>query len=315
MLQKLALVLLLGQLCAQGVISNDTDKSTHAPEVDAHGSDIVITNVTVPTEPPVPTTENPHNITTSPPTTTHPTTVTPSTPPTPTPAPVPKFPANVGTWNVTDTTRNITCIIFTGALELEIRPADNTTKDVEYIPIPKDAHATGNCGNSSATEQELMLDWTEPGTNLTKQLTFRFLLNKTAAGELGGPISPKHYALADLKGFVHYDQNHTTSERKFAFEGLYAYQTEESKSYHCLARESLTSKDHVVLKLERLQLQAFHTTNDTTFGAINGCSLDGYVADIVPIAVGASLAALVAIVLVAYLIGRRRSRARGYQSV
>lgn len=45
------------------------------------------------------------------------------------------------------------------------------------------------------------------------------------------------------------------------------------------------------------------------------CSLDGYVADIVPIAVGASLAGLVAIVLVAYLIGRRRSRARGYQSV
>jgi lysosomal-associated membrane protein 1/2 len=42
--------------------------------------------------------------------------------------------------------------------------------------------------------------------------------------------------------------------------------------------------------------------------------LDG-VTDIVPIAVGASLAGLVVVVLIAYLIGRRRSRARGYQSV
>jgi len=39
------------------------------------------------------------------------------------------------------------------------------------------------------------------------------------------------------------------------------------------------------------------------------------VTDVVPIAVGASLAGLVVIVLIAYLLGRRRSRARGYQSV
>jgi len=37
--------------------------------------------------------------------------------------------------------------------------------------------------------------------------------------------------------------------------------------------------------------------------------------DVVPIAEGAALAGLVVIVLIAYLVGRRRSRARGYQSV
>lgn len=36
---------------------------------------------------------------------------------------------------------------------------------------------------------------------------------------------------------------------------------------------------------------------------------------IVPIAVGCSLAVLILIVLVAYLIGRRRSQARGYLSM
>lgn len=37
--------------------------------------------------------------------------------------------------------------------------------------------------------------------------------------------------------------------------------------------------------------------------------------DVVPIAVGGALAGLVIIVLIAYLVGRKRSRARGYQSV
>jgi len=37
--------------------------------------------------------------------------------------------------------------------------------------------------------------------------------------------------------------------------------------------------------------------------------------DVVPIIVGCALAGLVVLVLIAYLIGRRKSRARGYQSV
>ena len=37
--------------------------------------------------------------------------------------------------------------------------------------------------------------------------------------------------------------------------------------------------------------------------------------DVVPIAVGVALAGLVVLVLVAYLVGRRRSRQRGYESV
>lgn len=36
---------------------------------------------------------------------------------------------------------------------------------------------------------------------------------------------------------------------------------------------------------------------------------------IVPIAVGCSLAALIILVLIAYLVGRRRSQARGYLSM
>lgn len=40
-----------------------------------------------------------------------------------------------------------------------------------------------------------------------------------------------------------------------------------------------------------------------------------YITDIVPIAVGIALIALVIIVLIAYVIGRRRSQSHGYVSM
>lgn len=43
------------------------------------------------------------------------------------------------------------------------------------------------------------------------------------------------------------------------------------------------------------------------------CSFD--TPDIVPITVGCALAALVVVVLIAYLVGRRRSQSRGYLSM
>lgn len=45
------------------------------------------------------------------------------------------------------------------------------------------------------------------------------------------------------------------------------------------------------------------------------CDADEKVSDIVPIAVGVALASLIIVVLIAYLVGRRRSRQKGYQSV
>lgn len=49
------------------------------------------------------------------------------------------------------------------------------------------------------------------------------------------------------------------------------------------------------------------------FCLVKDCKLD--TPDIVPIAVGCALAGLVIIVLIAYLIGRKRSQARGYLSM
>jgi lysosomal-associated membrane protein 1/2 len=70
------------------------------------------------------------------------------------------------------------------------------------------------------------------------------------------------------------------------------------------------------LMLHDIQVQPFMTANATNFhfGDAEECPQD-YTSDIVPIAVGCALAALVVIVLIAYVIGRRRNRARGYESM
>lgn len=90
------------------------------------------------------------------------------------------------------------------------------------------------------------------------------------------------------------------------------------KSYKCFAQRTLKNNDAKdgaqQLKIASSQVEAFRNTTNHNFSPSEECSLDG-VTDIVPIAVGATLAGLVVIVLIAYLIGRRRSRARGYQSV
>jgi lysosomal-associated membrane protein 1/2 len=70
----------------------------------------------------------------------------------------------------------------------------------------------------------------------------------------------------------------------------------------------------VAFDILNIQVQAYMNTTTNTFGTAENCEAP-HNSDIVPIAVGCALAVLVIIVLVAYLIGRRRSRQQGYQSV
>lgn len=60
------------------------------------------------------------------------------------------------------------------------------------------------------------------------------------------------------------------------------------------------------------QLQTGDFPKDQVF---EQCILDTKTSDLVPIIVGACLAGLVIIVLVAYLVGRARARRQGYASV
>ncbi|VDN50532.1 unnamed protein product [Dracunculus medinensis] len=72
------------------------------------------------------------------------------------------------------------------------------------------------------------------------------------------------------------------------------------------------------LDLNNFRVIAFVNLNSDEFPANIGydfCALDSRTSDLVPIIVGACLAILVIIVLIAYLIGRARAKRQGYSSV
>ncbi|TNN67270.1 Lysosome-associated membrane glycoprotein 1 [Liparis tanakae] len=84
------------------------------------------------------------------------------------------------------------------------------------------------------------------------------------------------------------------------------------RSYMCNAEQTLVVVTTFSLNTFRLQVQPFEVTTNQ-FATAEECQMDQDQM-LIPIIVGAALAGLVLIVLIAYLIGRRRSHA-GYQTI
>jgi len=297
------------------------------------GEDDVSKKTTTTTPPPETTKPTEKTTTTIPPTTSTapPTTTTPAPAPVPTTtaAPfVPSWPKNEGEWNVTDAKTNITCIKLNGAFEVVVPYHGNDSKAINgtilnaIVEIPIKAEATGDCGVVNGTHQTITLTWDCTTHDLhPNTLTFHFEANHNSSTV--DQISSGKWALVEISGnisidprfFPHSLENGT--QIPIEIKDLATYQASLDHSYKCMAKETLknTKGSGEAVKVANLQVEAFGTTpHATSFNAAQECTLDG-VTDVVPIAVGASLAGLVVIVLIAYLFGRRRSRARGYQSV
>lgn len=94
-------------------------------------------------------------------------------------------------------------------------------------------------------------------------------------------------------------------------------------SYHCnrVQKVNLTTvidEDDISVPSELIvsgvQFEAFRTKVDDKFSSAIDCD-SSHSTDVVPIAVGAALIALICFVLIAYLVGRKRQQARGYLSM
>ncbi|XP_054945415.1 lysosome-associated membrane glycoprotein 1 [Physeter macrocephalus] len=99
---------------------------------------------------------------------------------------------------------------------------------------------------------------------------------------------------------------------KAANSSLRALQATAGNSYKCNAEERVRVTEAFFLNIFRVWVQAFHVDGDK-FGPAEECQLDED-STLIPIAVGGALAGLVLSVLIAYLIGRKRSHA-GYQTI
>lgn len=97
-----------------------------------------------------------------------------------------------------------------------------------------------------------------------------------------------------------------------------SFKTPSNFSYHCNRNQILNAtkdmRDEKFIVLSKVQFEAFKVGNSKTFDLAKDCD-SNIKPDIVPIAVGLSLIALIIIVLIAYIVGRRRSQARGYLNI
>uniref|UniRef100_A0A1E1XI30 Lysosome-associated membrane glycoprotein 5 n=1 Tax=Amblyomma aureolatum TaxID=187763 RepID=A0A1E1XI30_9ACAR len=251
--------------------------------------------------------------TTEMPSTTHePPTTTPHSkttmPPPPPPTPAPKKEASVNSYNVTEPGTNHTCILVKAALQFRINylTKDNQMKEA-LLPLDNETvvdHVLSSC-SSPGGEQTLALQF---GRNDSLKLSFAkngtVYLHDVTVAYMTDPVNFPDAAKPGEKVTVRNDS-------------FMLYSVPEDRSYHCGVDQPIYLGSNVTLDVISVQLQAF--INSTTekpaqFGAAVECSA-GDISNIVPIAVGAALAALVIIVLIAYLIGRSKSRQKGYQSV
>uniref|UniRef100_A0A8B9C608 Lysosome-associated membrane glycoprotein 1 n=1 Tax=Anser brachyrhynchus TaxID=132585 RepID=A0A8B9C608_9AVES len=229
------------------------------------------------------------------------TTVVPTTPkqttsqvPTASPAPTasPPNPA-VGKYNVTGT--NGTCVLASMGLQLNITYQKKDEKmGLDLLNfIPHNTTASGKCDNASAF------------LNLTFEKTkiiFHFVLNASNDKFFLRGVSVSTTLPSEAKAPVFEASNNSMSELRATV----------GNSYKCSAEENLQVTDKALVNVFNVQVQVFKVDGDK-FGAVEECQLDENNM-LIPIIVGAALAGLVLIVLIAYLIGRKRSHA-GYQTI
>jgi lysosomal-associated membrane protein 1/2 len=194
-----------------------------------------------------------------------------------------------------------------GSLHITYEKTDNKSNEVT-IDIPKEATSTGSCQDEfliltfkDVNSTQFNVTWRFESTKDTfsvSNLTVQFEFTNKSFPDAKGSVKPVNAFLKNEVDYLKADLGH---------------------SLKCKDDKSVTFDDGSVtkgvdLKIDDIQFQAFMNSTDGKFGDEENC-VSSKSRDIVPIAVGCALVALVVIVLIAYLIGRRRSRQAGYQSV
>jgi len=234
------------------------------------------------------------------------------------------------------------CIIAKMAAEVKYFPTQSNAT-ILTESVPKNATAIGECNPADNTTQELSLMWSIPdpdNSTLTLNRNVNIVFKKNVAtakygvSRINAVIETRHYQKPNGTGpnatevftteFIYL----TTWDKKDDLE----FKTPLNRSFLCadigkvsmtaILREDPPSQDkkldNATMTATKVQLDAFRSEDakkktPDQFQIPLDCAF--HPSDVVPIIVGCALAGLVVLVLIAYLIGRRRSRARGYQSV
>ncbi|CAL8342555.1 unnamed protein product [Boreogadus saida] len=203
-----------------------------------------------------------------------------------------------GSYNVTNSNGSI-CLMAVMGLQLNVSyqsASDNKTVASVINLQPNGTSASGACETDTAT-----LNLSSDGADGQKtNLTFVFSLNTTSKKYHLSGVNLSA-ALLDMKDPPLLVGNLTLDYLPGTLD----------HSYMCRDQQTLTVTQGFSIHTYQLHVQPFGYNGE--FGPAEECQLD--MDDmLIPIIVGAALAGLVLIVLVAYLIGRKRSHA-GYQTI
>ncbi|XP_068241794.1 lysosome-associated membrane glycoprotein 1-like [Palaemon carinicauda] len=299
------------------------DDTTLAPVPDTTIIPDVPTTLPPPTEPPTvepdTTTAEPEPETTLPPepetTTAAPVPDTTTAPPAPVTTPAPEADYN---YNITE--NNVTCIMIEGDVSFVVNYTAGNDTQIATITLPKHPMAStlisGTC-NGTEGQENIKVTWgsTEQSNSVNLEFSQKADSWSIASFTANLFMDPKIFA------------NGTDAGKTLSLVVDYGFSplsVPVNHSYNChssLSAVNITATigDEpytlgVSSKLEGIHIQAFNMVpNEPDFVSSVHCSADE-ISDVVPIAVGCALAALVVIVLIAYLVGRRR-RSAAYQSV
>ncbi|XP_052837762.1 lysosome-associated membrane glycoprotein 1 isoform X2 [Drosophila gunungcola] len=232
------------------------------------------------------------------------TTTTPGPVPTTTHAPQPYPAPSVGTWNAS-------CIMLQMAAQLNFTyeaKDGNFTHGLYNIPSNASVEDV-EC--ASQTFQVIHLNW---GPDTSKQSFLMYFEKKNDTTVLS---SIQIHLNVLTEDFPDAKENQTI---QLIHRGDGEFKTPEKMSYHCTRvqkmnlTETLDAKQLIGwISVSHVQVEAFRTSNATGFSDVHDCD-SSETSDVVPIAVGIALAALILVVLISYLCARRRSTSRGYMS-
>ncbi|XP_062606827.1 lysosome-associated membrane glycoprotein 2-like [Saccostrea cucullata] len=220
----------------------------------------------------------------------------------------------------TATGGNKTCVVFKGSIQFHIPYVSTKGNTTAVISVPVKTNTTGDCNMTmnGLYTQMLSISFYE-----TWKLNLYFSSNKKQTTDLlTADAGVANYDISQIELTYDYNNNlfsdvddSVVGKTEMVTTNQTFLSTSASKSYMCSKDTTFTlNQNGLSMVTKDLQFQAFRTTNTTDFDAATECAGDEDTNSIVPIAVGAALAGLVIIVLIAYLIGRKRSRS-GYEQV
>ncbi|XP_075429507.1 lysosome-associated membrane glycoprotein 2 isoform X4 [Ascaphus truei] len=207
------------------------------------------------------------------------------TPPTPTPTPVGK-PA-IGNYSVANKTG--TCFLATMGLQLNVsRKIDGKNIWLLFNIDPNITRSSGSCSNDTAT-----LSLSDNSTTME----FAFAIKKN------------NFYLQDVNvTMLNGSEPVSKSNNNLSF-----WEASVGSSYLCHKEQTIAVSEGLYINTFDVRIQPFGV-RDGKYSTAEECFADSDLSFLIPIAVGAILLFLIILVLLSYLIGRRKSRT-GYQSV